>query len=129
MPRISSGRLAATRCLRPFAAAAVIALAGAGAAFAHHGWGSYDANRVVILDGPILQASYEFPHGHLTMEGQGKRWDVVLAPPSRMNSRGLPREQLAVGKRAKVEGYPSKVTPTEMRAERIVIDGKTIELR
>lgn len=129
MPRISIGRPMAVRSFRAFAAATIIALAGAGVASAHHGWGSYDANTVVVLEGPILQAAYEFPHGHVTMEGQGKRWDVVLAPPSRMNSRGLPREELTVGKLAKVEGYPSKVTPTEMRAERIVIDGKTIELR
>ena len=114
---------------RPLIVAGFLALAGTGAAFAHHGWGSYDANTVVTLEGPILQAAYEFPHGHVIMEGRGKRWDVVLAPPSRMNSRGLPREELTVGKVAKVEGYPSKVTPTEMRAERIIIDGKTIELR
>jgi hypothetical protein len=120
-----SGNLAS----RSLIAAGFLALAGTGAALAHHGWGSYDANTVVTLEGPILQAAYEFPHGHVIMEGRGKRWDVVLAPPSRMNSRGLPREELAVGKIAKVEGYPSKVTPTEMRAERITIDGKTIELR
>ena len=118
-----------TRRAGPLLVAVFLALAGTGAAFAHHGWGSYDANTVVTLEGPILQAAYEFPHGHVIMEGRGKRWDVVLAPPSRMNSRGLPREELTVGKVAKVEGYPSKVTPTEMRAERITIDGKTIELR
>jgi hypothetical protein len=119
----------AIRRLRPLTTAAIIALAGTGAAFAHHGWGSYDANKVVTLEGPILQAAYEFPHGHVVMDGQGKRWDVVLAPPSRMSARGLPREELTVGKVVKVMGYPSKVTPTEMRAERIIIGGKTIELR
>lgn len=113
----------------PLAAAGFLALAGTGAALAHHGWGSYDANQVVTLEGPIIEAAYEFPHGLVVMEGQGRRWDVVLAPPSRMNSRGLPREELTAGKRARVEGYPSKVKPAEMRAERIMIDGKTVELR
>lgn len=110
-------------------ALAGLALAGGGAAFAHHGWGSYDANMVVTLEGPILEAAYEFPHGLVVMQGDGKRWDVVLAPPSRMDARGLPREELIVGKQARVEGYPSKVKPAELRAERITLDGKTIELR
>lgn len=114
---------------RPVVAIVLATLLGTGAAFAHHGWGSYDANRLVTLEGPILEAAYEFPHGLVVMEGQGKRWDVVLAPPSRMNARGLVREELAVGKVAKVEGYPSKTKPAEIRAERIIIDGKSVELR
>ena len=55
-------------------------------------------------------------------------WLVVLAPPSRMENRGLPRTMLTVGTQASVEGYPSRSDPTEMRAERITINGKTVEL-
>jgi hypothetical protein len=36
---------------------------------------------------------------------------------------------LAPGTTAKVEGYPNRTDPEEMRAERITIDGKTVELR
>ena len=54
---------------------------------------------------------------------------MVLAPPSRMERRGLPRTALAPGTRVTVLGYPSRSDPEEMRAERISIDGKTIELR
>jgi len=53
----------------------------------------------------------------------------VLAPPSRMGNRGLTEDMLTVGKAVSVEGYVHKTNTTEMRAERISLDGKTIELR
>ena len=34
-----------------------------------------------------------------------------------------------VGAEATVEGYPNRSKPNEMRAERITIGGKTVELR
>jgi len=54
---------------------------------------------------------------------------VVLAPPARMESRGLTKDKLKVGATVTVMGYPHKQTRDEIRAERIVIDGKTTELR
>ena len=58
-----------------------------------------------------------------------KTWDAVLAPPSRMDTRGLTKDMLKVGTEATVEGYPNKSKPDEMRAERITVAGKTVELR
>ncbi|MGH8728823.1 MAG: hypothetical protein ACREV9_11875, partial [Burkholderiales bacterium] len=58
-----------------------------------------------------------------------KTWIGVLAPPSRMQARGLPREGLKTGAEATLVGYPHRDNPEEMRAERIIIDGKTVELR
>ena len=46
-----------------------------------------------------------------------------------MQARGAPAELVAVGKTMKAEGYASKVAPGEMRAERITVDGKTVEMR
>jgi hypothetical protein len=105
-----------------------LALAG-GVALAHHGWGTYDPSRVVTLEGPVLQSKYEFPHGEIVLEGEGKRWTIILAPPSRMGARGLRREDIAVGRKVKVEGYPSKVTDAEMRAERVTVEGRVVEMR
>ena len=59
----------------------------------------------------------------------GKTWLAVLAPPSRMKSRGLSEEMLKVGTTATVVGYPHRENPDEVRAERITVAGKTIELR
>ena len=44
-------------------------------------------------------------------------------------SRGAPAELIAVGKSVTAVGYASTVEKDEMRAERITIDGKTIEMR
>jgi hypothetical protein len=101
----------------------------ASAASAHHGWSGYDSSKELTLDGVIKESGYEHPHGHVRLEAQGKTWQVTLAPPSRMENRGLPSSMLKPGTRARVVGYPSRSDPNEMRAERITVDGKTTELR
>ena len=101
----------------------------AGSALAHHGWSSYDSNKEMTLTGDIREAGYEHPHGFIALAVEGKVWRVVLAPPTRMESRGLPREMLKVGATATVVGYPKRSEPDELRAERITIGAKTTELR
>lgn len=108
---------------------ALAALLLATSAFAHHGWSEYDADKPLQLAGTIEQAGYTHPHGVVRLKAGDKSWTVVLAPPSRMESRGLPQEQLAQGKRATVYGYPHRSKGDELRAERITIDEKTTELR
>ena len=114
---------------RRSALAGIAAFAVARPAAAHHGWGSYDANTVLTFEGPVLVSKYENPHGELEMMHDGKRWTCTLAPPFRMQSRGLPPEDIAVGKSVRVVGYPSRVREAEMRAERIVVAGRSVELR
>jgi hypothetical protein len=109
-------------------ALAVVAF-GADLAFAHHGWSGYDSSQVLNLTGVIQDSGYEHPHAYVKLEVPDKVWLVVLAPPSRMERRGVPREMLAVGTTATVIGYPHRTDAGEMRAERITIDGKTAELR
>jgi hypothetical protein len=106
---------------------AVLAYAPPGAA--HHGWSEYDSSKTLTLAGTIRESGYEHPHGHIRFEADGKTWHVVLAPPSRMQARGLARDALKPGATATVVGYPNRSKPEEMRAERITIGGKTIELR
>lgn len=105
------------------------ALAVPAVALAHHGWSEYDSNQLLKLTGSIEEAGYEHPHGHIKLKTPGKVWIAVLAPPSRMDSRGLSKDMLKVGVTATVEGYPNKNKPEEMRAERITVAGKTVELR
>jgi hypothetical protein len=107
---------------------AVLALL-TGAAFAHHGWGSYDAAHPVTVAGPILTSKYENPHALVTVRSADKTWTVTLAPTSRMSSRGATQNMIAVGKTISAYGYPSTVEKDEMRAERITVDGKTFEMR
>lgn len=98
-------------------------------AFAHHGWSEYDANRELQLTGTIEESGYSHPHGHIRLKTEGKTWSVVLAPPTRMENRGLSKEMLSSGNKATVVGYPHRDKPEELRAERITISGKTTELR
>ena len=113
-----------TRLIVLLAAAAL-----ACAAFAHHGWSEYDSTNELKLTGRIVESGYEHPHGHIRLEAPGKTWLCVLAPPSRMENRGLAKEALKVGNTVSVVGYPNRNKPAEMRAERIVVQGKTVELR
>jgi hypothetical protein len=96
---------------------------------AHHGWSGYDSIKVLELKGTIVESGYEHPHGFVRLKASDKTWVVVLAPPSRMEGRQLPRKNLASGTEAVVVGYPSRTDPQEMRAERITINGQTTELR
>jgi hypothetical protein len=100
-----------------------------GSAFAHHGWGSYDAAKPVTVTGPILTSKFENPHATVTVRGSDKTWTVTLAPTSRMISRGATQQVVAVGNNVSAYGYPSTVEKDEMRAERITVDGKTYEMR
>ena len=105
------------------------ALAAPMAAIGHHGWSEYDSSKALKLTGKVVQSGYEHPHGHLRLETPGKSWNVVLAPPSRMERRGLDKGALKPGNTVTVEGYPNREKPEELRAERISVNGKTIELR
>ncbi|MFZ9151584.1 MAG: DUF6152 family protein [Burkholderiales bacterium] len=98
-------------------------------ALAHHGWSEYDSSKELKLTGTIAESGYEHPHGHIRLVVPGKTWHAVLAPPSRMTARGLPPADLKSGSTVTVVGYPNRSKPDEMRAERIIVGGKTVELR
>lgn len=113
------------RYLIPSLAAALLATT----AYAHHGWSEYNADTPLQLAGTIEKGGYVHPHGFVRLKTADKSWMVVLAPPSRMESRGLAQDKLVAGKRATVYGYPHRSKGDELRAERITIDDKTTELR
>lgn len=98
------------------------------ATLAHHGWSGYETD-IRKVSGTIDQSSYANPHGSIRLKTADKTWVVVLAPPSRMSNRGLTEEMLKVGSTVSVEGYQHKTDTNEMRAERISVNGKSIELR
>ena len=98
-------------------------------ALAHHGWSEYDVAQPLKLAGTIESLSYEHPHASVKLKTADKTWLAVLAPPSRMEVRGVPKEMLVAGTKVTVEGYRSKTNPDEMRSERITIADKTTDLR
>jgi hypothetical protein len=98
-------------------------------ALAHHGSGEYDSSKLVKLTGTIVESGYEHPHGHVRLETPGKTWNVVLAPPTKMQHRGLDKAALKPGTTASVEGHPNRHKADELRAVRITVNGKTVDLR
>ena len=96
---------------------------------AHHGWSEYDQTKLVKLSGNVSQSGYEHPHGVIKMTADQKTWTVVLAPPFRMENRGLSKNDITNGTSVTVEGYINRSQPDELRAERITVNNKTVELR
>jgi Family of unknown function (DUF6152) len=105
------------------------AILSAAAASAHHGWGSYDASKAFTISAPVETLSWTDPHARIVLKYDGAMWEATLAPLSRMQTRGLSEEMLKPGTPVVVLGYPSTRNQHEMRAERITVAGKTVELR
>lgn len=100
-----------------------------GFAFAHHGWGSYDASRQFSITSAVQRTDWQNPHVTIMVSHDNRNWEAVLAPPFRMSARGLEPDMLKPGTPVTLVGYPSTRVDYEMRAERITIGGKTFELR
>ena len=93
-------------------------------------WGSYDQTRPQTLTGVIKDARYDQgPYGIVTMEIDRKTWTVILAPPVRMDFRGLTEQLLKPGAPVSVRGFISKRASDEVRAETITIGQRSFDLR
>lgn len=108
---------------------AIFVAAGAGQVTAHHGWSEYNNKQTLNLTGKIQNVSYDYPHVTVRVTSSDRVWLAVLAPPSRMQRRGLSTTALKVGETVKLVGYPHQSEPNEIRAEQITIGKQTVELR
>ena len=94
------------RCLAMFVA---LLLAGmAPFALAHHGWSEYDAGKELTIEGTVVASAYESPHTVIRLKTGSKTWVAVLAPPFRMEARGLKADAIKVGLKATLVGYPNR---------------------
>lgn len=98
-------------------------------AFAHHGWSSYDAGKTLTLKAPLKDVNWGNPHGSAKVTWEKADWDVVLAPVSRMEARGLSQDMISKGQTVTLVGYPRTDGTKEMRIERVIVGDKTVELR
>ncbi len=105
-------------------------LAGVALAAAHP-WSDYDDTRGTWLRGTIRSSTFERPHQTIVLEQDGpahRMWKVILASPSKMESRGLRVASLVPGLRVRVYIYPAIDVPDEGRALRIDVGGQVTEL-
>jgi hypothetical protein len=99
-------------------------------ASAHHGWSEYNNEQTLKVSGEIQNISYGNPHTTIEVKtDDNKVWQAILAPPARLQRRGLPQSALQVGQQVRLVGYPHRTDVNEMRAERITIGKQTVELR
>jgi hypothetical protein len=109
--------------------AILAALAIALPAAAHHGWGSYNADNPMTIDGAIKTLKLENPHGEMIVEHEGADWLITLAPLSRMNMRGATADIVKVGETVVAYGYPKRDGTKEIRAEWVEFGGQRYQLR
>jgi hypothetical protein len=108
--------------------AALVAAGLSGAAWAHHGWSSYDPAKEQKVSGKITELKWEQPHAIMWIDSGGKKLEVWLSPLQRMVDRGLVKEALANGKNVTVLAQPSTVNASEWKAINITVDGKEFNL-
>jgi hypothetical protein len=100
---------------RTLVAALVLTLAGAGAALrAHHAFGGeFDANKPVLLKGPIVKVEWVNPHAWIHMEvktadGGTEVWMIEGGSPNSLLRQGVTRDSLPIGTEIVVDGYQAR---------------------
>jgi len=120
--------IGSTRAIITLIAALMLAILVAPAK-AHHGWSDYDASKRATISGTVSELHFGNPHVTIIISADGKSWNVMLAAPSRLQSRGCTAEMLAVGRAVTIEVLPHRTHAGDFRAERLTVDGMTVELR
>jgi hypothetical protein len=97
-------------------------------AAAHHGWGWATAEEFE-LTGQIVSVKLGNPHGEVTIDIKGEKWIVEVGQPWRNEKAGLTPKLLSKGRTITAHGHRSaKAGQRLMKAERVVIDGKSYNL-
>jgi hypothetical protein len=92
---------------------AALALAAAPAA-AHHAFGGeFDANRPVLLKGPIVKVEWVNPHTWIHMEvkkpdGTSEVWMIEGGSPNSLLRQGITKNSLPIGTEIVVDGYQAR---------------------
>ena len=108
--------------------AGALALGGAGAAFAHHGW-SWTQDGFFELTGTITAIAYGNPHPTLDVDVEGEVWQVDLATPRATANAGFMEDTAAVGDEVTVVGHRSRdESERRMKAVRVTVNGKTYDV-
>jgi len=93
-------------------------------------WNAYDRAKPQKFSGVVKTTRFNRDsYGVTTIDADGKTLTVVLAPPVRMDFRGLTEEMLKPGVAVTVEGFVSKRTPTEVRAETLTVGKRSFDMR
>jgi hypothetical protein len=107
-----------------------VTLLAAVAAWAHHSLGAtYDGNKVVTLDGKILQLLLRNPHSFLQVEapdekGVMQRWSLEWRSAGSLGQQNIKRDTLKAGEEVVVTMNPSR-TPADHRGALVTLRRKS----
>ncbi|HEV8396151.1 MAG TPA: DUF6152 family protein [Vicinamibacterales bacterium] len=96
------------------AAIGALLLGAASPAAAHHAFGGeFDANRPILLRGPIVKVEWVNPHTWIHIEvkkadGTTEVWMIEGGSPNSLLRRGVTRESLQIGTELVVDGYQAR---------------------
>ena len=103
------------------ATAALLAIAGGGAALAHHSFAVFfDETRTVRVEGTVTSFRFTNPHALVVMnvrgaDGQVAEWRAETNAPVVLQRRGWSRTSLHAGDRIIMDGWPSRDGRNYMR--------------
>lgn len=103
------------------------------ASFAHHSLGAtYDGNKVVTIEGKILQLLLRNPHSFLQVEdsklkdakGEPVRWSLEWRSAGSLGQQNIKRDTLKAGEEVTVTMNPSR-TPGDSRGALVTLHRKS----
>jgi hypothetical protein len=106
--------------------AAGFALAVAGAAQAHHGFGQFERSQPVSIEGVITGIDFVNPHAYLNLDVTGDGGETVamrceMRAATLMRRSGWSEEMFVIGATAKIEGFGHRTDPAACYLEDITI--------
>ncbi len=100
------------------------------AAYAHHSLGAtYDGNKVIQVDGKILQLLLRNPHSFLQVEGPDdkgvmQRWSLEWRSAGSLGQQNIKRDSLKAGEEVVITMNPSR-TPADHRGALVTLHRKS----
>lgn len=120
--------MAVSAFFRAALAAAALAVSGAPAALAHHGW-AWTEDGFFELTGTIAAIHYGNPHPTLDVEVEGEVWRVDLATPRATARAGFMEDTAKVGDEVTAIGNRSRdATERWMKAVCVIVNGATYDV-
>ena len=98
-------------------ALAVVSIALARAAQAHHSQSEFDLGSRVEVAGTVTKLEWRSPHGRLYVDvkndkGETVNWNFELPSPNTLMRRGWKRDALKAGDTVRVAGAPARNFPS-----------------
>lgn len=123
------------RPLRCALAAAALALAAGGAAYAHHSFSMFDMVKEIEIKGTVIEFQWTNPHSWIEVavknpQGAVEQWGIELGPPTVLSRIGWSRRLLKPGDSVTIGVHPLRNGASGGALSYIILsDGKRLDQR